>query len=66
MVRGLARPTWGTGCSRPAYCDNESDFASLLGGRCGNQARPWLSRPSNRSGSMATLAAIRRALTVWR
>jgi hypothetical protein len=29
--------------------------------QCGSHARPWLSKPSNKSGSLATLSAILRA-----
>jgi len=61
-------PTFGAGAvegarshgrgRQPTYCANKSQFASSHGARCGNQARPWLSRPSNKSGSLAKLTAI--------
>jgi hypothetical protein len=45
------------------YCGKatQSNYRSGLGGQCGNQALPRLSKPSNKSGSFAIFAAIRRA-----
>jgi hypothetical protein len=45
----------------PYVATGSASVSFRLGARCGNQARPWLSKPSSKSGSFAMFAAIHRA-----